>query len=288
MPEGKKLYKVLVSGKSCSGGDMTWDLPKQQKNGDYKAGKWMSVDGPIILCQRGLHVTTQPLKWWHNTKDIEVYEVEVSGESKQDTTDKSAHEFVRLLRPIDDAEFEKLFGVILIRKERKAEVIVKDGQKAYVYANAKVTAYANAKVTAYANAKVTASDNAQVTASANAKVTASDNAQVTASDNAQVTAYANAQVTASDNAKVTAYDNAQVTAYDNAQVTAYANAKVTAYDNAKVTAYDNAVIVLPQRYYWMGDPENVTLAPNSKAVLIDQRGSQTVVTTPGGILVPAK
>lgn len=36
----QKLYKILVDGKSCHGGDLVWSLPKGKKKGD-----WHTVDG---------------------------------------------------------------------------------------------------------------------------------------------------------------------------------------------------------------------------------------------------
>lgn len=68
-----KYYKVLVGGKSCHGGDMTWSLPS-----DKEPGEWHAVDGKIVLCQTGLHVTTDPNHWWKD--GCSVYEVEIDGE----------------------------------------------------------------------------------------------------------------------------------------------------------------------------------------------------------------
>ena len=54
-----KLYKILVDGKSCNGGDLKWSLPK---NG--KPGKWHKVKGELKICEKGLHLTTKPYKWY--------------------------------------------------------------------------------------------------------------------------------------------------------------------------------------------------------------------------------
>ena len=73
----KKLYKVLVNGESCHGGNMVWDLPKQLKNGKWKPGKWHKVDGAISVCERGLHLTTDPSQWL--VGGCSIYEAEARG-----------------------------------------------------------------------------------------------------------------------------------------------------------------------------------------------------------------
>jgi len=54
-----QLYKVLVNGQSCTAGFLTWSLPK-----DGKPGKWHRVNGELEMCAKGLHLTTQPFKWY--------------------------------------------------------------------------------------------------------------------------------------------------------------------------------------------------------------------------------
>jgi len=68
----KKLYKILVDGKSCHGGDLKWSLPK---NG--KPGKWHKVKGDLTICEKGIHLTTKPFMWykWGCT----CYEAEAKG-----------------------------------------------------------------------------------------------------------------------------------------------------------------------------------------------------------------
>lgn len=92
----EQYYKVLVNGKSCHGGDLTWSLP----NGD-QPGDWHSVDGKIVLCENGLHVTTNPVHWWKD--GCIVYEVEIDGEigGRNDEKAKIVVPKVRLLRAVD-------------------------------------------------------------------------------------------------------------------------------------------------------------------------------------------
>ena len=55
----KKLYKILIEGKSCHGGNMIWSLPK---NG--KTGAWHEVKGDLKICEKGIHLTTKPFNWY--------------------------------------------------------------------------------------------------------------------------------------------------------------------------------------------------------------------------------
>ena len=55
----KKLYKILIEGKSCHGGNMIWSLPK---NG--KPGAWHEVKGDLKICEKGIHLTTKPFNWY--------------------------------------------------------------------------------------------------------------------------------------------------------------------------------------------------------------------------------
>jgi hypothetical protein len=61
--EEKKLYKVLVDGKSCHGGDLKWSLPKKV-NGKWIAGDWHEVKGEISICSSGIHLTSERFNWY--------------------------------------------------------------------------------------------------------------------------------------------------------------------------------------------------------------------------------
>jgi len=71
--EGAKLYKVLVDGRSCHGGNMEWSLPSVKG-----PGKWHQFDGQIEICRSGLHLTTAPYQSWM-LWGARVYEVEAQG-----------------------------------------------------------------------------------------------------------------------------------------------------------------------------------------------------------------
>ena len=92
MEQTKKLYKILVDGKSCYGGDLKWSLPKNEK-----PGKWHEEKGDLKICEKGLHLTTEPYQWykWGCT----CYEAEAEGILEWQE-DKCVARKVRLLREV--------------------------------------------------------------------------------------------------------------------------------------------------------------------------------------------
>ena len=93
----QKLYKVLVDGKSCHGGDMKWYLPKK-KDGKWIPGKWHEVKCDIEVCKTGLHLTTERFNWykWGCT----AYEVEADMTKESWEGNKVAVSKARLLKEV--------------------------------------------------------------------------------------------------------------------------------------------------------------------------------------------
>ena len=267
--KGKRLYKVLVGGKSCHGGDMEWSLPVQQPDGSWTPGAWHEVEGEIAMCSRGLHLTWEPIRW--AKEGIDVHEVEaecVVGPEGDDDGCKVVARRCRLTRRlVDTAELAALYillagqhevregcwvayGSATVRASGSATVRASGSATVRAYGSATVRAYGSATVRAYVSATVTASgsatvrayDSATVTASGSATVTASGSATVRASDSATVRAYGSATVEAYDSATVRAYDSATVTASGSATVTASGSATVRASDSATVRAYGSATV----------------------------------------------
>jgi hypothetical protein len=203
---GKKLYKVLVNGRSCHGGDMEWSLPTQNTDGTWTPGEWHRVEGEISLCNRGLHLTWEPAAWF-NQAGCEVYEVEAEelGASEQ-TDSKVVARACRLLRRVMDA-VELLSLCIALTGKCEATI-----------------------------GRWAASGSATVEASGSATVRASGSATVLAYDSATVEAYDSATVEASDSATVRASGSATVLAYDSATVWAKDRCvlhSLSKYNNAK-------------------------------------------------------
>jgi hypothetical protein len=105
------LYKVLVDGKSCSGGDLVWSLPS-----DGKPGDWHEVEGPLVQCKNGLHLTSDPSNVWREScrygSAPEAYLVEAEGVEIGDPTRdwQVVARRVRLLRRLTWAELAE-FGI---------------------------------------------------------------------------------------------------------------------------------------------------------------------------------
>jgi hypothetical protein len=89
-----KLYKVLVDGESCHGGEFKWSLPK-----DDKPGEWTPIIDDAIMCKRGYHLTTHYAHWSDKEK-VEIYEAE--GDVIEFRYDKVVCSRVRLLRRVEN------------------------------------------------------------------------------------------------------------------------------------------------------------------------------------------
>ena len=95
-----KFYKVLIDGKSCHGGYMEWSLPV-----DGKSGEQHQTDGEISICNRGLHLTSDPARWWR--PGCKVYLAE-PGPISGSLDDKIVSCSARLLKELTDAELSEL------------------------------------------------------------------------------------------------------------------------------------------------------------------------------------
>ena len=270
--KGKRLYKVLVGGKSCHGGDMEWSLPVQQPDGSWTPGAWHEVEGEIAMCSRGLHLTWEPIRW--AKEGIDVHEVEaecVVGPEGDDDGCKVVARRCRLTRRlVDTAELAALYILLAGQHEVREGCWVASG-------SATVRAYGSATVLAYGSATVEAYDSATVRASDSATVTASGSATVRAYDSATVTASGSATVTASGSATVRASGSATVRAYGSATVEAYGRATVEAYDSATVEAYGRATVISLCSPIGTSD-RAATRSFAGQAVHVDRRGERPFVT----------
>jgi hypothetical protein len=98
-------YKVLSKdNKAQNGGDFDYTryLPKQLKDGTWKAGKWLPKR-KTTLCTRGWHVTKY-WNMWIKTSEDNVYEVETRKETKEETVgveEKIVCEQIRLTKKLE-------------------------------------------------------------------------------------------------------------------------------------------------------------------------------------------
>jgi len=81
------LFKVLVNGRSCHGGDAQYPLP----------GQWTLPLNPSC-CKSGWHLTSDPLRWW--VPQATLWLAEGDGLLDGDGSDKAAFERVRLVEQI--------------------------------------------------------------------------------------------------------------------------------------------------------------------------------------------
>lgn len=148
------LFKILVNGRSCHGGDFAWSLPKDRVHGD-----WHEVTGDVVQCQNGFHLTDWPPSWWTPGCTIYVVEAEgVVGDSATSGDRKCAAKKVRLLREASHDELAKV-GVFL-----SGSHVFRDNARAITSGSAQVKAYGSAQVEAYDSAQVEAYGSAQVEA----------------------------------------------------------------------------------------------------------------------------
>ena len=86
------LFKVLgADGKPLHGGTGDWPLPTVNR-----AGRWLQVAGNLACCVNGLHLTSDPLRWWRQRARVFVAEAKPL-ELHGDYSDKAAFRRVRLL-----------------------------------------------------------------------------------------------------------------------------------------------------------------------------------------------
>jgi hypothetical protein len=88
------LFKVLGPNlESIHGGTMTWVPPADGE----EHGPLMRFDGKPECCYSGLHVTSDPLRWWHPGARLFPVQVNLAAPSHGDGSDKMAVTECRLL-----------------------------------------------------------------------------------------------------------------------------------------------------------------------------------------------
>ncbi len=102
------LYKVLTKdGKNCHGGTiLAWPLP----TGD-EPGAWLEIpaEEPLVWCEHGFHVTSDPRRWWH--AGHRVFLAEVEGDViTYANDDKVCVRKVRLVREVRGEALQMLIG----------------------------------------------------------------------------------------------------------------------------------------------------------------------------------
>lgn len=103
------LFKVTgPAGEPIHGGSGLWPLPTQGSDGKWIPGEWRAVEGSVIACRNGLHLTwAEGIGVWlragpsHRHVDRVVWLAEGRGEAVGQRADgKVAYPEARLLRPV--------------------------------------------------------------------------------------------------------------------------------------------------------------------------------------------
>lgn len=159
MAKPKKVYfKILRATGESIYQNFTWPLPV---NG--KPGAWLTHDGPVVLCQSGLHLATDPKVWFE--PDCKIYVASVSGPVVAGDNAKIACSKTRLVREATQADLAP-FGIFFegYHEITEGSCIAMGSASVTAFGSAQVTAYGSSQVKAYGSAQVTAYDSAQVTA----------------------------------------------------------------------------------------------------------------------------
>ena len=171
MTELPTLYKVIIpDGSPCHGGNPSfrWPLPVMQEDGSFEPGAWAEVDGEIVICERGLHLTSEPARWWLPDAQCYVAEYAADEQPLHEGGDKYCGSRARLLRPSNWAE-------VAVWSEGEHEIT-------------------NGYCRARGSAHVVAGNSAHVVARDSAHVVAWDSAYVVARGSAHVVAWGSAHV----------------------------------------------------------------------------------------------
>lgn len=221
MSDKKALYKVLIDGKSCHGGDMEWSLPVQQDDGTWTPGEVMSVEGKLSLCEHGLHLTTDPDGWWR--VGCRYYEAEITGSKGETDGDKCVVSACRLLREVPIPDYLQRCGALIDEVK---------GIKWFSQKGPIDPAWRAFTAPTWDSAWASARDSAWDSARASALDSALDSAWASARDAARASAW--------DAARDSAWESARASAWD----AALASALASAWESARDAAQDAALYVV--------------------------------------------
>ena len=146
------LFKTLVDGRSCHGGSLEWSLPH-----DGQPGKWHEVDGDIIKCESGIHVTDAPAHWWKPGCMVYVVECDgVVGSCDDNDDRKIVCRRTRLLREAtaEELDAQRIWSSGAHAWNGKGPCIVSDSATVRASDSATVRAWGSATVRARADVTV--------------------------------------------------------------------------------------------------------------------------------------
>lgn len=95
-----KYYKVLKNGRAPSQ-KTKWPTPNRSIPGD-----WFSVEGELVRCRNGLHLTSDPIMRRDSCNDSQCYLAEIEGETIGPFGDELVARKVRLVKRVPWSELE--------------------------------------------------------------------------------------------------------------------------------------------------------------------------------------
>jgi hypothetical protein len=148
------LYKVTgPSGEPLHGGTGTWPLPH-----DGEPGAWREVNGELVMCRRGLHLTSEPARWWR--PGCRIFPAEAEGiRGEPDADRKVVCRRARLLRELTTPVELATVNIFLSGDHDIAGEVV-----AVALESSRVVAWGSSRVEAWGSSRVVAWESSSVVA----------------------------------------------------------------------------------------------------------------------------
>jgi len=255
------LFKVLVGGSSGHGGTLKWSLPE----GD-KPGEWHDVSGDLTVCERGIHLTDEPARWYKPGCKVYVVEAEgVIGECKDHDDRKVVARRVRLLREASETELVAVCFFTGGAHQVRDRVAVALGSSS-------VEALGSSHVVARESSRVVAWGSSSVEAWDSSSVEARESSHVEARESSSVEAWDSSSVVARESSSVVARGSSRVVARGSSRVEAWGSSSVVAWGSSSVVAGDKVVVVVVDRR------ATPTIDLKGCAVYVDQRATVPIAT----------
>jgi len=221
------LYKVLVGGKSCHGGNAAWPLPQGDAPGDWMVAR--KPDGSeataadLAPCRIGLHLTDDPVRWW--TPGCTVYLAEadgVIGAPADDPARKVVALRARLLRGATAAELSDLRIWLEGGHEARDRPCVLHGSaSAVLHGSASANLHDSASATLYGSARANLHGSASAVLYGSASAVLHDSASAVLYGSARAVLYGSARAVLCGSASAVLHDSASAGARDDTTVVSW-------------------------------------------------------------------
>jgi hypothetical protein len=170
------LYKVTgPSGEPLHGGFGNWPLPH-----DGEPGAWREVNGELVMRRRGLHLTSEPARWWR--PGCRIFPAEAEGiRGEPDADRKVVCRRARLLRELTTPVELATVNIFLSGDHDIAGEVV-----AVALESSSVVAWGSSRVVAWGSSRVEAWESSSVEAWGSSRVVAWESSSVVARESSSV------------------------------------------------------------------------------------------------------